>query len=51
MFRSIFRPSSEGSWTVLYAVTKLRSVDITSLYISAVYGRMYTPTNLNLVTA
>jgi hypothetical protein len=28
MFRSIFRPSSGGSWTVLNAVTKLRSVDV-----------------------
>jgi len=26
-----FRPYSGGSWTVIYAVTKLRSVDVCSL--------------------
>jgi hypothetical protein len=40
MFRSILRPSSGWSWTVIYAVTKLRSVDVSSLQIYAVCGRM-----------
>jgi len=30
-FGPFLRPSSGGSWTVLYAVTKLRSVDVHSL--------------------
>jgi len=43
MFRSILRPSSGGSWTVLYAFTKLRSVDARSLQICALCGRMSLP--------
>jgi hypothetical protein len=30
-FGPFLRPSSGGSWTVLYAVNKLRSVDVGSL--------------------
>jgi hypothetical protein len=30
-FGSFLRPSSKGSWTVFYAVAKLRSVDVVSL--------------------
>jgi len=41
MFRSIYiRPSSGGSWAVLYAVTKLNSVDVRSLCSCTVCGRM-----------
>ena len=41
MFRSIYtRPSSGGSWAVLYAITKLNSVHVRSLCSCTVYGRV-----------
>jgi len=39
-FGPYIRPSSGGSWTVLYAVTKLNSVDVRLLCSCTVCGRM-----------
>ena len=39
-FGTYLRPFSEGSWAVLCAVTKLNSVDVRSLCVCTVCGRM-----------
>ena len=51
MFQSVFRPSSRGSWTVLYAVTNLRSVDVHIRPHTAQIYNKRTSTDLSVVTA
>jgi len=47
MFRIILIPSSVGTWTVLYAFTKLRSVDVRTstdrLNLVTAYSVVYEP--------